>query len=201
MESEFIISSKRKDANKNAAKILEAAKKIFAQKGYETTIEEVALEAQVGVGTVYRRFNNKHQLANAVAYEVSSEIYEEQVEILKSNLSTVEKVKKVFACYTKITTKYGEIHPMIVDLLVSERGEEEFKETFLMGLKNLYAEIITEGQNENIFRQGDPRLYEIFLQNMINPQMVKKIAEIIPLEETPSFLADLAFNGLLKKNQ
>jgi AcrR family transcriptional regulator len=200
MDSEFIIASKRKDANQNAVKILEAAKKIFAQKGYDTTIEEVALEAKVGVGTVYRRFHNKHQLVNAVANEVISEIYEEQVHILKSNLPTVEKVEKVFACYANITLKYGEIHPIIVDLLVSEQGEEEFKETFLLGLKTLYAEVITNGQRENVFREGDPRLFEIFLQNMINPQIVKQIAEIIPLEETPSFLADLALNGLLKKN-
>ena len=105
MDSEFIISSKRIDANKNAVKILEAAKKIFAQKGLDTTIEEVALEANVGVGTVYRRFHNKHQLANAVANEVISEIYEEQVQILKSDQSTVEKVKKVFACLCKNHSK------------------------------------------------------------------------------------------------
>ena len=66
-------------------------------------MEEVALEANVGVGTVYRRFNNKQQLANAVANEVITEIYEEQVEILKSNQSTVDKVRKVCACYAKIT--------------------------------------------------------------------------------------------------
>lgn len=200
MESEFIISSKRRDANKNAVKILEAAKKVFAQKGLDTTIEEIAVEANVGVGTVYRRFNNKNQLANAVANEVLSEIYEEQVDILKSDLSTVEKVKKVFACYAKISQKYGEIHHMIVDLLVSKENDEEFKQTFLVGLKNLHTEIIINGQKENIFREVDPRLLEIFLQNMINPQMTKQIAEILPLEEAASFLAELALNGLLKKN-
>ncbi len=200
MNSEFINTSKRIDANKNAIKILEAAIKIFAQKGYDTTIEEVALEANVGVGTVYRRFQNKHQLANAVANEVISEIYEEQVKILKSTLSTIEKVKQVFACFAKITFKYGEIHPMIVDLLVSKESEEEFKETFLLGLKSLYAEIIMNGQKEGIFRDGDPRLYHIFLQNMINPQVVNQISKIIPLEETNDFLADLALNGLLRKN-
>ena len=135
MNNEFIISSKRRDATKNAIKILEAAKKIFAQKGLDTTVEEVALEANVGRGTVYRRFNNKQQLANAVANEVIAEIYEEQLQILKSDQSTVEKVKKVCAGYAKITQKYGEIHPMIVDLLNSKEGEEEFKETFLLGLK------------------------------------------------------------------
>jgi AcrR family transcriptional regulator len=199
MDSEFIISSKRKDANKNAVKILEAAKKIFAKKGLETTIEEVAQEANVGVGTVYRRFNNKQQLAHAVANEVISEIYNDQVEILKSNQPTVDKIYKIFACYAKITQKYGEIHPMIVELLVTDKGEQEFKETFLSQLKQLYAEVIEHGQKEGIFREGDPRLYEIFFHNMINPQMVNQVAEIIPLENAPYFLADLALNGVLKK--
>ena len=67
---------------------------------------------------------------------------------------------------------------MIVDLLASKEGEEEFKETFLLGLKNIYGEIITNGQKEGIFREGDPRLYQIFLQNMINPQMVNQIAKL-----------------------
>ena len=115
MDSEFIISSNRKDANKNAIKILEAAKKVFSEKGLEATIEEVALEANVGVGTVYRRFNNKQQLANAVANEVISEIYMEQIEILHSNKSTVDKFYEIFNCYGSITQKYKEIHPMILN--------------------------------------------------------------------------------------
>ena len=180
MDSEFVISSKRKDANKNAVKILEAAKKIFSNKGLDATIEEIALEANVGVGTVYRRFNNKHQLANAVANEVISDIYNEQVGILKSNQPTVDKVYKIFNCYGQITQKYGEIHPMIVELLVTDKGDNEFKETFLSHLKQLYAEVIEHGQKEGVFRDGDPRLYEIFLHNMINPQMVNQFAEISP---------------------
>ncbi|MEH7414404.1 TetR/AcrR family transcriptional regulator [Neobacillus drentensis] len=199
MNSEFVISSNRKDANKNAVKILEAAKKIFSQKGLDATMEEVALEANVGVGTLYRRFNNKTQLANAVANEVISDIYNEQVGILKSNQSTVDKVYQIFDCYGKITQKYGEIHPMIVELLVTDKGDKEFKETFLSHLKQLYAEVIEHGQKEGVFRDGDPRLYEIFFHNMINPQIVNQVAEIMPLEKVPQFLADLALHGVLKK--
>src|SRR3954451_8532477 len=125
MDSEFVISSNRKDANKNAVKILEAAKKIFSKKGLDATMEEVALEANVGVGTLYRRFNNKNQLANAVANEVISDIYNEQAGILQSYLPTVDKVYKIFDCYGKITQKYGEIHPMIVELLVTDKGDKE----------------------------------------------------------------------------
>ena len=157
------------------------------------------MEADVGVGTVYRRFKNKQQLANAVANEVISEIYEDQEQILKSDFSAVEKVQQIFACYAKITQKYGQIHPMIVELLVSEEGDTEFRNTFLQSLNKLYAETINTGQKEGVFREGDPRVYEIFLQNMINPFIIKQIAELMPLKETPYFLADLALNVLLKK--
>lgn len=162
-------------------------------------MEEVALEANVGLGTVYRKFNDKHQLANAVAHDVISEIYEDQVEILKSNLSAVDKIYQIFACYAKMTQKYGKIHAMIVDLLLTDQGEDEFKETFLSHLKSLYTEVIANGQKEGIFREGDPRLFEIFLHNMINTQLVKQVAEFMPLEKAPYFSDDLVLNGISKK--
>ena len=201
MDSKFIITGKRKDANQNANEILQSATAVFAKKGFDATIEEVAQKANVGVGTVYRRFKNKKQLARAVANEVITEIYKEQTEIVQSNLSTIEKVQETFACYTKITEKYGQIHEMIVDLLVTHIGDEAFKETFLSNLKTLYTEIVIAGQKEGTFPAGNPNLYVIYLQNMINPYVVNQISKIIPLEHTPSFLAELALNGLLHENK
>ena len=52
IENEFIVSSERKDASQNAIDILEPAKKVFAEREYDTTIEEVAKEENVGTGTV-----------------------------------------------------------------------------------------------------------------------------------------------------
>lgn len=56
----------RKDAERNRQRVLEAARELFAEKGLEATLNDVAHHAQVGVGTVYRRFATKEDLLDAV---------------------------------------------------------------------------------------------------------------------------------------
>ena len=56
----------RRDAELNLARILVAARDVFAEIGYEASMEQIAARAGVGVGTLYRRFPNKEILLNAV---------------------------------------------------------------------------------------------------------------------------------------
>jgi AcrR family transcriptional regulator len=56
----------RRDAEVNLGRILLAARDVFAEHGYEASMEEIALRADVGVGTLYRRFPNKADLLDAV---------------------------------------------------------------------------------------------------------------------------------------
>jgi AcrR family transcriptional regulator len=53
--------------------ILEAARSLFAEKGYEsTTIADIALKAGIAVGTVYLYFHNKHEIYTAVGLYVKA---------------------------------------------------------------------------------------------------------------------------------
>ncbi|MGY4710316.1 TetR/AcrR family transcriptional regulator [Mycolicibacterium sp. CBM1] len=56
----------RKDAQRNRQRVIEAARDLFAQKGLEPNMNDVAHHAGVGVGTVYRRFATKAELLEAV---------------------------------------------------------------------------------------------------------------------------------------
>lgn len=56
----------RKDAERNRQRVLDAARELFAEKGLEATLNDVARHANVGVGTVYRRFATKEELLDAV---------------------------------------------------------------------------------------------------------------------------------------
>jgi AcrR family transcriptional regulator len=56
----------RKDAERNRQRVLDAARELFAQRGLEATLNDVAHHANVGVGTVYRRFATKQELLDAI---------------------------------------------------------------------------------------------------------------------------------------
>lgn len=67
----------RADAARNRRKALEAAERLFARKGIaDVTMDEVAAEAQVGKGTLYRRFGDKSGLAAALLDEWETELQE-----------------------------------------------------------------------------------------------------------------------------
>ncbi|HEY0938243.1 MAG TPA: TetR/AcrR family transcriptional regulator [Trebonia sp.] len=52
----------RRDAERNRQRILAAAAQVFTERGLDATLDEVAREAGVGIGTVYRRFPDKESL-------------------------------------------------------------------------------------------------------------------------------------------
>jgi AcrR family transcriptional regulator len=56
----------RRDAERNRQRILDAARIVFAERGLSGSHDDIAREAGVGVGTVYRRFPDKEQLIDAL---------------------------------------------------------------------------------------------------------------------------------------
>src|SRR5215212_8386823 len=64
----------RADAERNRERILDAAREVFAERGLDVTLDEVARHAGVGVGTAYRRFPNKHVLIEALMIERIAEL-------------------------------------------------------------------------------------------------------------------------------
>ncbi len=56
----------RRDAERNRALILGAAREVFAQIGLDATMDQIADRAGVGVATVYRRFPDKGLLIEAL---------------------------------------------------------------------------------------------------------------------------------------
>src|SRR3954469_1510516 len=68
----------RADAARNRARLLAAAKEVFAERGLDATMDEVARRAGVGVGTAYRRFRNRDDLIAA--------LFEERLDEFMANL-------------------------------------------------------------------------------------------------------------------
>jgi AcrR family transcriptional regulator len=59
----------RRDAERNRRRILSAAAEVFTTRGLQASLDDVARQAGVGVGTVYRRFPDKESLVEALFEE------------------------------------------------------------------------------------------------------------------------------------
>src|SRR5689334_24979971 len=60
---------KRADARRNYDLLVAAARDAFAEHGTDTSLEEIARRAGVGIGTLYRRFPSRTALLEAVYVE------------------------------------------------------------------------------------------------------------------------------------
>jgi AcrR family transcriptional regulator len=66
--------SLRRDAERNRRRILSAARVVLAERGLRGSYDDIAREAEVGVGTVYRRFPDRQQLIEALFEEGLEEV-------------------------------------------------------------------------------------------------------------------------------
>jgi AcrR family transcriptional regulator len=59
----------RADARRNRERLVQAARTVFASRGSEASMEEIAKAADVGVGTLYRHFPRRIDVVEAVYRE------------------------------------------------------------------------------------------------------------------------------------
>src|SRR5260370_12033014 len=60
----------RRDAVANRQRLLDAGAQVFAERGLEAGVEEIARVAGVGMGTLYRRFPTKDALIAALVHDM-----------------------------------------------------------------------------------------------------------------------------------
>ncbi|MDP9095443.1 MAG: TetR/AcrR family transcriptional regulator [Pseudomonadota bacterium] len=96
----------RADAERNRARVLEAAHVVFAAGGADASLEAVARQAGVGIGTLYRHFPSREALFDAV-YRHEVQRLVELVDMLSAE-PPVEALRQwMYANVGFIATKKG----------------------------------------------------------------------------------------------
>ena len=106
----------RADAARNRQRLIDAAAEVFAARGLDATLDDIARDAGVNVATAYRHFANKHELAReflrqcvdravAVAEEAAAEpdpwvgltqFLERSLDMIASNRALVDVLKREY---------------------------------------------------------------------------------------------------------
>jgi len=97
----------RVDAVRNRERVLEAAKKVFTAGGPDASLEAVAREAGVGIGTLYRHFPTREALFEAV-YRREVQQLADLADQLKQQPDPVEALRRWLRSNVKfVATKKG----------------------------------------------------------------------------------------------
>ncbi|MFC1845893.1 TetR/AcrR family transcriptional regulator [Chloroflexota bacterium] len=99
-----MVSLREKQKERREQSILAAATELLELKGYRnTSIEEIAEKAEVGVGTVYNYFHSKSELVLALTAEWHKEMLEKgQVFINNPPDDPVEAIVSLFYLYIEV---------------------------------------------------------------------------------------------------
>lgn len=75
----------RADAMRNRARLLEAAEAAFSAKGTDASLDDIARQAGVGIGTLYRHFPTRDDLVEALIQSGVQELIASGQELLESD--------------------------------------------------------------------------------------------------------------------
>ena len=107
LEKEKGTRKPRADAIRNRERVLEAAKAVFSAGGAEASLEAVAREAGVGIGTLYRHFPTREALFAAV-YRREVQQLADLAEQLKQEAKPIDALRQWMRSIVKfVATKKG----------------------------------------------------------------------------------------------
>lgn len=170
-----------------SAKILTAALKLFCEKGIEdTSVEDVAREAEVGPATIYRYFETKAELAiqSGIAYwqKVSVDYLDRLAEEDYRKGTGKEQLEQIFAIFHRIFTEEFEFLKFLQEFdvfvqkyQVSQQRLAEYEDTIL-NLKMYVTDALEKGLQDGSlkFAYSVDEIYFSVMHTMLS--LMQKLA-------------------------
>jgi len=157
----------RSDAQRNLERVLRAAHELFAERGADVTMEEVARHAGVGVGTIYRRFNSKEELLAAVAHAACASTCDS----LRAASHATNPIARLKAL-ALVQFHHSAHAPLTHTLPPIDAAEPEEVARLL---HELLADAIADGQRQHLIRDGDPRLLAAFCLELLSLRTCRRL--------------------------
>jgi TetR/AcrR family transcriptional regulator, fatty acid metabolism regulator protein len=143
-----------KAANKHV-KIISAATKVFAKKGFfNARISDIAKEAKVADGTIYLYFNNKIDILRSVFEEEIDTIIQHTRKLIAEEQNPRKKLEIFIVThlsYMKKNKNLAEV--MQIELRQSTKLIKDYRNIKFNEYIDIIAEIIRQGQQQKIFRK------------------------------------------------
>jgi AcrR family transcriptional regulator len=134
-------------ANREA--ILEAARQLFAEKGLAAEIREIAERAGVGVGSLYRHFDNRDGLIRAVMQAAAEDLLQ-RLHVAAGQKDPKAALRGMIHAAASLFERFG----VLTEVMLRGQLEElpDHKTGRLSSYTGLTARVLQRGVDEGVFR-------------------------------------------------
>jgi AcrR family transcriptional regulator len=185
--------------------IMDAAFDVFSRKGFaEATTHEIAREAGVAVGTIYKYFQNKRDLMVAVVTDIA--ITEPFLQILEKHEDTDDStfVRSIISDRLNFGMDNAEkMIPFLSEILRDDELSRRFADTVFLPNIGLGQKYLEAKSDAGVFRVINAQVViRCFIGMMIGFMMVYRLEgtrspiNSIPRDEVISNMSDLILHGL-----
>lgn len=180
--------------------VIEAATRLFHEKGYHaTTMKEVANQVGLRKASLYHYVGSKEDLVFQIMDRGVSTALRELEEVYASNISPIEKVRRVVQGLVAVIAQQAERVPIFSQELRTLRIEQvEIIAYKRRRYEELLQQILEDGSRQGVFRVTDSKMVSYALVGMCNwvRQWYKSGGRLSPGQVGQIFV-DLALSGLL----
>lgn len=166
MAEQAVAQESKTKADKHE-KILLAAAKIFARKGFfNAKISEIAREAGVADGTIYLYFKGKDDILIHLFEEKMGEILNAaQRRLSDKALDPLERLERIIGFHLELVETYPDLAEVItIELRQSHKFMKEYVPRRFFDYLDIVSEVIREGQEKGLIRKDvDPAIVKVAL--------------------------------------
>ncbi|MEJ2052580.1 MAG: TetR/AcrR family transcriptional regulator [Calditrichaceae bacterium] len=197
-------SSKKSDQKREKRnRIIEAAVKVFAQKGfYLAKVSDVAKAANVADGTIYLYFKNKDDLLISLFEQKMEVILQRFKNHLQNITDPVDKLYGFVDLYFELVEEDKELADVFqVELRQSTKFLKDYHNQKFLDYLAIIASVIQDGMNNGFFRPdlnlGVVKIMIFGALDEVARQWILGAYSKFSLEEAKSNIKQILVNGLI----
>lgn len=159
--------------------ILEAALELFVERGFfGTAVPEIAERAGVGAGTIYRYFESKEALVNALYRQIKTRFAHLTLDDFPASAPTREQFRTLWMRMAEHATAHPQAF-VFMELHHHARYLDDDSRALEQRLAELFTGVVTSAQARGTLKAGPPRL----IMGMVMGAFVGVIRSCIEVEQ------------------
>lgn len=175
----------RADAQRNRDRIVEVARGVFKEKGYDAPLDEIARLAGVGPGTLYRHFPTRENLIDAVQQELADRVNAMADKAIAHEGGPRERLLAWFEQYVGLLTAHPGAAARVTNAMGDEASPIASKCKIYSGAN---ARVLDELRAEGALRDGVDDLQVVRLvggvaavadQSRLGPEAIHPMLEVL----------------------